>query len=163
MTSNILPNKRTADIFVRQIDGEMVVYDARSHQGLCLNDPMRVIWENLDGKNTPAGIAKRLNQSGYENIEESFVVDAVESLQIHGLVDNFESIQEARPDSDRRTAIKKVLGLGSVMAAPTISVFAIPSAFAQASCIPQGGGPCTNDSDCCSCNCNPQGTCVGNC
>lgn len=156
------PEKREEFLIVRKVDEELLVYDRRSHQGYCFNQTMGAIWEQLDGQSTHEEVSRRLNILGLEGIDESVVQEACESLWACDLL----KIRPAEQQSIklvRRSILKGVIGLNAVVAAPAITKFSIPSAYAQASCVPKFGD-CFADSDCCpGCHCNGAGFCAGNC
>jgi hypothetical protein len=156
------PKRQEEFLIVRKVEGELLVYDRRSHQGYCLNKTMSVIWDQLDGRSTVPEISKRLSQWGVEDIDESVVREACESLSACDLLMiPPKERQSFKPV--RRSILKGVIGVNAAVVAPAITAFSIPSAYAQASCVPKFGA-CNVDSDCCpNCRCTGAGFCSGNC
>ena len=163
MSNNlILPARRTDNKLIKEVEGELILYDTHSHKGICLNSSMRIIWENLDGRASASEIVAKLRSKGRKNYAESDVVDAILLLVENDLADDTDLLLQDAPDLKRRTTISKIFELGSAAGA-TISVFNILPAYAQASCVPKFD-PCMSDDECCpGCHCNGAGFCAGGC
>lgn len=157
-----IPERRGEDLIVRKVDDELLIYDRKAHQGFCFNQTMCAIWAQLDGKSTISEVLARLKNMGIEEIDESAVLRACDSLQACDLLvcpnEKDRSLELAR-----RSLLKRAIGLNVVAIAPSFTTFTIPSAYAQASCVPKFGA-CNSDSECCpNCICTGAGFCSGNC
>ena len=44
-----LPKCRTKDIIIKQLDGETLIYDLKTHEATCLNEAASAIYKDCDG------------------------------------------------------------------------------------------------------------------
>lgn len=126
MTSTLRPRKLQGDrIILREIEGEVLVYDERTHRVWCLNPSSACIWQLCDGRNTvediAAGAAKALGPA----VNESLVLLTLDELGEKGLLE--AGIVEG---VSRREALGKI-GLATAALLPVIAAIAAPPALAQ--------------------------------
>ncbi len=154
---------RSAGLLVRDLRGEVVVYDTLTHQAHCLNAAAASVFRHADGRRTPAEIATLLGPGA----DEELVAKALGQLAGAGLLEPSPEGLERAPS--RREALKQV-GLGAVLLAPLVTSLLVPTpAEASLSCIPAAAcngsnndQPCTNggQAECATHTCQGPGLCV---
>ena len=69
----LLPKARKDDLVMRQIPGELLVYDLKRHKAFCLNDTAANIWKSCNGKRTVADLATELQTQYPAPVDEKVV------------------------------------------------------------------------------------------
>ena len=133
------PPTRRADLILRRVRDELVVYDTELHQAHCLNATAAAVFELCDGERTPRLIAAELG------LDEEIVLLALEDLRAQRLVEGGAAIS--------RRAFVRGVGVAAAVSLPVITSLAVPPAAAAQSCFPEGAA-CVIDQQCCSQNCN---------
>jgi hypothetical protein len=59
-----LPKARSEGIITKELDGEVLVYDAARDRAHCLNETAAAIWKLCDGQTTASEIAERMTGDG---------------------------------------------------------------------------------------------------
>jgi hypothetical protein len=59
-----LPKARSEGIITKELDGEVLVYDAARDRAHCLNETAAAIWKLCDGQTTASEIAQRMTGDG---------------------------------------------------------------------------------------------------
>lgn len=157
------PTARREKLIVKELPGEVLIYDLNTDKAHCLNRTAALIWKNCDGEKTEGDIATLLQQELNTPMSTQVVTLGLEELAGYGLLQE-DAATPARVPVSRRRLIQN-LGLAGMIALPVIMSISAPAA-AQASstadpCIanPRAVGcPCVFDGDCDSFNCNA-GTC----
>jgi len=54
------PKARTADLIVKELPEEVLIYDLKRDRAHCLNLTAAAVWKYCDGQTSPAEIARRL-------------------------------------------------------------------------------------------------------
>ena len=156
--SHNLPKARKNGILTREIPGELLVYDTKRHRAYCLNETAGFIWKQCNGKRTVFQLARKLEQSCGDSVDERLVWLALEQLEKNQLLDERFSFS-SRAIMTRRKLISS-LGLASVVALPIVASIIAPTAVQAASCLPGGIQPsncnsvarvgccCTNSKTC---------------
>jgi hypothetical protein len=158
------PLARSAGLVVRELAGEIVVYDTRRHQAHCLNRTAAFVFRHADGRQTTPEIAVLLGPGAEENL----VRTALDQLAAAGLLE--PSLAPAPPASSRREVLRQV-GFGAALLAPVVTSLLVPTpAEAAATCIPAGsctgsniGQPCYNSDPATECSlytCQGTGSCT---
>jgi hypothetical protein len=167
---------RAADLIVRQVGPETVVYDRRRHRAHCLGPLAAAVWRSSESGRSTSEIARRVSAARGEPVDETAVRVALRRLERAGLIEGrtpwpvaaSPEAHGAPSGPGRREALRRVAALTGLA---VLSVVAPAPAQVAATCIPTGGGqnPCTRSSECCSgcCNaannkCTGGGTCLPN-
>lgn len=151
--SEIKPLARRNDIVIQEFGNEILIYDLTANKAFNLNETSTLIWQLSNGDKTISEIANDLSKKFNSNITEEFVWLALEQLRKEKLVENEAEIIGLFEGVSRREIIRKV-GLGSLVAFPTVSSLIAPMAIqAQSGCIaPNAGGaagcPCSSGAQC---------------
>ena len=153
-----LPEARRDGIIIRDIEGEVLVYDVQRDKAHCLNSLAGQIWRHCDGRTTVSEIAASLSHQELTTLDDSIVLLGLEELRRSHLL--------VKPDfpvtgMSRREAVRRI-GLVAGIALPLVASLAVPTAVeAAVSC---GGSckPCNTSADCCGvCVPGPVGGCGG--
>jgi hypothetical protein len=169
------PTARKAQLIVKELDDETLVYDLERDEAHCLNQTAALVWKCCDGRTTVEEIAKRLSNELQEPVDAKVVWLALAQLRKRRLL--LERVppaatgpgREGRPRISRRELAFK-LGRIMVIALPLITTIAAPlpaSAGSCGNCAPGGpipdccpvGCPCMSPSICCSGVCSA-GSCT---
>ncbi len=154
---------RSTGLVVRDLRGEVVVYDTRSHQAHCLNATAAFVFRHADGRRTAAEIAAALGPGA----DEDLVHGALDQLAAAGLLEPVSAHAASAPS--RREVLRHV-GLGAAVLAPAVASLLVPTpAEAAATCIPAAactasniGQPCNNGNpavECSTFTCQGAGVC----
>ena len=149
---NTVPERRD-DLIVQKVGDEVIVYDRVSHRAHSLNRTAALVFEQLDGKNDLAGVARHVGKSLGRSPQKAIVASAVNELAAADLL---------RPGATlpRRTVLR---GLAAGLLPVVVSI-AVPPAAAAMSCIPTFGACVYGVDVCCDpCPCLDLGsgfTCV---
>jgi hypothetical protein len=165
------PVARREGLLVRELAGELVVYDLERHEAHCLNRTAAFVFEHHDGRTTASEIAERLRAELNAAADEELVWQAIEQLEKAHLLDRRPPRPEL-PRVSRRDVVLRI-GLGSAILLPAVISVLVPTpAEASATCVPgascsagNAGSPCYRFSaaGCGStCTCQP-GSCSSNC
>ena len=142
------PKARSEGVVVRELDGEVLVYDLDTHRAVCLNGAAAAVWRLCDGRRTPDDIRRALGKTPVGAVPEEFVWLALEQLGRDGLLD---TRLPARPPAlaglSRREMIRRV-GLAAAVALPAVASIVAPTPADAASCLPSGS-TCSDSAQCC--------------
>jgi len=157
-TRNTRPLARKHDLLVKELPGEVLVYDMTRDRAHCLNETAAFVWKRCDGRNTVPDIALSLGKKSNSTIDEKIIWLALDQFAENDLL----ARQPARPPAlagmNRRQMIR-TLGLGAVVVGvPLVTSIVAPTAAQAATCLP-GGSACASGPQCCSGLCNG-GTCA---
>jgi hypothetical protein len=150
-------------LIVRDLGGEVVVYDTRTHRAHCLNATAALVFRKADGRRTAADIATLIGPGA----DEGLVLGALEQLAAAELLE--PDAARGEPVPPRREVLKQV-GLGAVLLAPAVASLLVPTpAEAAATCIPASsctvaktGQPCYTSNpavECATFTCQGAGVC----
>ena len=149
---------KTQNLIASPVDNELLIYNRTTHKAYCLNSSISVIWNALDNNSSMDSIVNALRLSGRnEKADKDVVVFAIDQLRRSGLLKKKAEHNKKHDTIKRRDLVQK---FGAAMLLPSLSAVSVPTAFAQASCVPFMES-CGSDAECCSGRCNPQGNCVG--
>lgn len=151
-----LPQARTDNLVIRELDDETLVYDMEREKAHCLNQTAALIWQQCDGKTTATQAARALGEELDTSVDADLVWLAVRQLQRFHLVE----VSKNSPSVSRRDLVLKYAPLA--LALPVIMSINTPAPAQAASC----GGPgatCggTNPPCCAGCNCDGICFCIG--
>lgn len=151
-TKNARPLGRKQDLLVRELPGEVLVYDSARDRAHCLNETAAFVWECCDGRNTPQDIALMLGKKANATVDERIVWLALNQLADHDLLKHRPAAPPSLHGINRRQMVR-VLGLGAVIAVPLVTSIVAPTAAQAATCFPTGHA-CASGPQCCSTLCN---------
>jgi hypothetical protein len=121
------PSARREDVVVKELDGEVLVYDLRSNQAFCLNETSALVWEWCDGRRTVSEIADALGKKLKTPHGEELVWLALGQLIKESLLGDESEIADQFEGMTRRQIVKKI-GLASMVAIPLVSSIIAPPA-----------------------------------
>src|ERR1044071_1833565 len=84
--SRLAPLARTDNFIVKEVDGELLVYDQQRHKAHCLNKLAADIWRLCDGSKTASEIATQLSTP----TDERAVLIGFEELRRNHLLEPFD-------------------------------------------------------------------------
>ncbi len=153
------PLARRADVLVRELSDELVVYDLGRHEAHCLNRTAAVVFRLADGTRTTGEIAAALGEEGDPAEREAVVRLALDQLAGLGLVDpGAGTVEEASAVHARREVLRR-LGAGAALLLPAVVSTLAPTPAAAASCTSN----CVGQPDGTPCNCASGPPCIGTC
>jgi len=150
LTAAALPKARSTRLVVRELDSETLIYDLESHKATCLNDFSAQVWRLCDGNRTVSDITEALDLA---DPSEGAVALTLRKLTKADLLTGVIHSEHAVPSAlSRRAVVHRALAITAAI--PVVTSMTIPTPAQAASCIPLGGGPCTEDDQCCTNKCN---------
>lgn len=149
MKEKAYPRARHEGIVVRELDGEVLIYDLDGHEAHCLNKTAALVWKHCDGETTPGEISRRLEAHLGETVDEEIVWVGLEELWKLGLL---EGEEPRRVNGMTRTQLVRRGAVAAAVAVPLVASIAAPTAAQAATCLPQGTA-CTFNEQCCSLSC----------
>jgi len=155
--------RRTKDIVVHEIEGEVLLYDLKTDKAYCLNRTSAAVWNLCDGSRTNEVISDLLEKEGVSGSSPELVEFALYQLKSEGLLADAE--EDPVHAFDRRELARRA-GITAVAALPFITslVVPMPAAAQSGACGPTAGQTCT-----CSDKVRnfgipcPSSTCTGGC
>jgi hypothetical protein len=122
-------------LLVRELAGELVVYDLQRHEAHCLNRTAAFVFRQCDGRSSVAEIAGRLQAELDTAADESLVWQALERLDGARLLAHMPSRPPEANGFSRRDVVRRV-GLGCAVLVPAVSSILVPTpAEAAVSCV----------------------------
>ncbi|MDX6288278.1 MAG: hypothetical protein QOH42_77 [Blastocatellia bacterium] len=162
MTRNQLaPKARKNKLIVKELPGEVLIYDEDNHKAHCLNETAALVWKFCDGRTSIPKMTRLLEKEMNVAVPQQMVWLAIKELEGSRLLDMSATQQSWIPQTSRR-AVLRTIGIAAV-ALPLITTITNPTAAAAATCVP-GGQPCSppgsNPGNCCpGFACNGAGVC----
>lgn len=164
------PRARKDGLLIRELGGELLVYDLERHRAHCLNPTAALVFKRCDGRTGVAKMARELRLSLDAPADERWVWLALERLAKADLLEQELVVPAAVRGLSRRDLIRRagqVAGLTLLLPAVT-SIVAPTPAEAAATCVVNCAGqsfgtPCrnSNPADCgIFCICNGSGSCT---
>jgi len=167
----VKPRARTDGLVVRDLPGEIVVYDLGSHRAHCLNRTAAFVFRHADGRRTIPDLARALAEDAGAVADEAVVHLTLDRLAEAGLLAS-RHVQEpsgalSPAAASRREAIRRV-GLGAAVLLPIVTSLLVPTPAEAVTCIPGSScpgntqGPCYNFdavAECPTLKCQGPGAC----
>ena|SRR6185436_9272073 len=147
----LLPKARKDDLVMRQIPGELLVYDLKRHKAFCLNDTAANIWKSCNGKRTVADLATELQTQYPAPVDEKVVWLALNQLEKSNLLQASIARPAGLPPISRRSLVRA--GIVTAVALPIVTMIAAPTA--------QAAGTPITEATCKSRHGNDPGGCGG--
>lgn len=146
------PLARKEGLVVREVSGEVLVYDLDRDKAHCLNQTAALVWKYCDGHTSVARIAKSLEKDLHAPVDEKIIWYALLQLGKDHLLEERLTPPAMMAGMNRRDMIR-ALGLAAVVAVPVVTSIVAPTPAQAATCLPSGQ-PCTIPGECCSGLCN---------
>jgi hypothetical protein len=143
------PVARRRGLVVRDLPGEVLVYDTDTHRAHCLNRTAGTIFRHADGTRTVGDLVALV---GGDGADEGVVRGAIADLAEAGLLE--EEAASSASVLSRREVVRRV-GIGAAVLLPAVvSVLAPTPAGAAATCVQccigqPNGTMCSNDGSQC--------------
>jgi hypothetical protein len=161
-----LPQARTENMVIKEVDDEVLVYDLERDKAHCLNSLAATLWCMCDGKTTTTGLANSLQHDG-TNVDEELIWLGLRDLRRNHLLEDAGSWPDQMAASkdirmSRREAVRRI-GLGATIALPLVISIAAPTPVQAAVSCGAKCKPCSTGADCCSgvCVMSPSGCASG--
>jgi len=147
------PKVRKEKLVVRELAGEILVYDKQRQKAHCLNQTAALVWRHCDGRTPVEEIGRRVADAmpGENAVDERLVWYALAQFKRDHLLEEMEVPAEVLAKTaglNRRTAIR-ALGLTAIVAIPVVTSMIAPTAAQAATCRAPGGA-CSASAQCCS-------------
>ena len=123
-----LPQSRTENLVVRELDDETLVYDLERNEAHCLNRTVALIWNQCDGEKTATAAARILTRKLDAHVDADLVWLAVRQLQRFHLVERVTT----SPSVSRRDLVLKYAPIA--LALPMILSISAPTTAQAATC-----------------------------
>jgi len=147
-----LAKARTEQLIVKEIEGEVLIYDLKTDRAHCLNKTAAEVWRHCNGRNTVSQIAELVGNESQAQVDERVVWLALDQLAEFKLLTNTYS-KPLPLDGMTRRQLARQIGIAAI-ALPLIVSMAAPPAALAASKLPPGSC-CGNNGDCSSASCVP--------
>jgi hypothetical protein len=121
------PRRRVEGLLIRELPGELLVYDLEEHRAHCLNRAAALVFERSDGETSVRDLARMLHRELGAPADEGWVELALEKLGEAGLlreVSDEPARSGARPS--RREMLRRA-GLASAAALPIVLSIVAPT------------------------------------
>lgn len=157
----LAPKARKNKLIVKELRGEVLIYDEDNHKAHCLNETAALVWKLCDGRTSIPKMTRLLEKEMNVTVPQQMVWLAIKELEVSRLLDMSPTQQTWIPQTSRR-AVLRTIGIAAV-ALPLITTITNPTAAAAATCV-RGGQPCSppgsNPGNCCpGFACNGAGVC----
>jgi hypothetical protein len=130
-TNEFKPCARKAGLVVREMAGELLVYDRERNQAHSLNETAALIWKHCDGNSTVAELRSRVEAETGGSVDEQVVWYALRKFTRNSLLEEpLKSLPGSRGFS-RRELIQTI---GLAASVPLVATIIAPNVFAAASC-----------------------------
>lgn len=154
--NQILPCAREHGLVVRELDGELLIYDRERDVAHCLKGAQATVWKNCDGVTPVADLVALVRRQLGTSVDEHAVNRALADLNKNQLLDERRAHSNEHGGISRRDMMAKT-GLAAATAIPLITSLMVPtSAFAD--CTHQGGF-CNDSTQCCANPASKPGCC----
>lgn len=153
---------------IREISGEVIVYDVDRHVAHCLNAAAARVFQQADGETSVARLAALLREELGAPADEGWVEMALDGLRRAHLIE-VDPGSPPVPSASRRLLLGRA-GLGAALLLPVVTslVAPTPAEAAATGCVTDCTGkdlgtPCSQAGDLSDCDlhaCDGAGTCV---
>ena len=90
---------RNKNLATAELSGETVIYDLGRHRAHCLNAMASAVWRFCEGASTTGAIARRMHHQLGWVIDEALVGNALQQLQVAGLIETGKLAHASRTKS----------------------------------------------------------------
>ncbi|HET9531638.1 MAG TPA: PqqD family protein [Blastocatellia bacterium] len=153
-----VPQARKDGLVVKELPGEVLVYDLERHKAHCLNQTAMLVWSQCDGRATVTDMIEAVQAESGLLVDEDVVWLALDQLDKARLLQGRISRPSEKPRLSRRDAVRRI---GIAAAVPLVLSIVAPTALAVGTCLGTGEA-CTDNAQCCSgiCSGAPNGLCT---
>ncbi len=127
-----LPQARTDNLVIRELDDETLVYDMERDEAHCLNQTAALVWKRCDGKTTVTQAARALGTDLNATVDADLVWLTIKQLERFHLVERTQK----SPSVSRRELVLKYAP--AALALPAIFSIIAPVPAQSASCAHAG-------------------------
>lgn len=155
--NKIVPQAKTDNIVIQNLNDEILIYDLKRNKAFCLNDTLAKIYNLCDGQTDFVELKSKYQFS------DDIIYFALDELRKNFLLAESASYESPYHNLSRREIVRKI-GLASMIALPVISSLVAPTALNASSGASGGalGSTCADDNQCQSSNCNGGRCCASN-
>lgn len=137
------PQARRDGLVLRELEGELLVYDTTQHRAHCLNRTAADVFRHADGTRTVSDLGRFVAPDADPAAGEAAVQMALEHLDEAGL------LESGPPAPARREFVRRV-GLGAAILLPAVVSILVPTpaealvseCIQQSQCLANPGQPC---------------------
>jgi len=141
MSRNKKPISRRDDLVVQELNGEVLVYDLKTHKALCLNETSALVWNACDGTRDLGELREYASTKMKASVTDDLIWLAIDQLSKEKLIENAPQPAAHLTGLSRRDVVKRI-GVGAMVAIPIVSGLMAPRALAAGSTC---GTVCTCD------------------
>lgn len=137
------PRARSAGLVVRELGGEVVLYDLERHRAHCLRETVAAVWRRCDGRTSVDAIARAVTRERGQPVGTRSVLAVARRMERARLLEEplprrlgARSPSRRQPaSSERRTLLRGVVVTGGL----AVLSLAVPTPeAAAATCLPAG-------------------------
>jgi hypothetical protein len=154
----VRPLARRDDVVLRELPGELVVYDRQTHRAHCLNDTAARVFRAADGTRSVAQLAAELEPRLTPDEREMLVGLALRELFAAGLL-----VTAADDDPGSRRELLRHAAVAAGFLLPAVASVLAPAPADAASCLDSCVGTPFGQLDGQPCKCVPTATTCGSC
>ena len=125
------PHARTAGLIVRELSGELLVYDRDRNKAHCLNETAALIWKRCDGRTTVSKLRDLLQEDKVAPVDEQVIWYALDQFAKDHLLQERVERPAGTSRLSRRELIQRI---GLAASIPLVASVVAPTVFAAASC-----------------------------
>ena len=129
------PLARTEGLVVRELPGELVVYDRQRHQAHCLNATAAQVFKLCDGRTTVEELARRLGRELDGPADEKLVWLSLERLERAHLLQERPAAPASVGRYSRRELVRRVGLAAAVLPAVATILAPTPAQAAVSACV----------------------------
>jgi hypothetical protein len=129
--NELTPRARKDGLVVRELSGELLVYDRDRNKAHCLNETAALIWKQCDGQTTVPGMRDLLQDHSAAPVDEQVIWYALDQFAKDHLLEE----RVKRPaDIGRCSRRELIQRIGLAASIPLVVSVLAPTVFAAASC-----------------------------
>ena len=129
--NEFMPRARTDGLVVRELAGELLVYDRDRNKAHCLNETAALIWKHCDGRTTVSKLRALLQEDKVPPVDEHVIWYALDQFAKDHLLQEGLKRPAGIGRLSRRDLIQRI---GLAASIPLVASVVAPTVFAAASC-----------------------------
>jgi Coenzyme PQQ synthesis protein D (PqqD) len=127
----LTPRARKDGLVVRELSGELLVYDRDRNKAHCLNETAALIWKLCDGQTTVSRMGSLLRDQSSAQVDEQVIWYALDQFAKDHLL---EERVKRPPEMGRVSRRELIQRIGLAASIPLVLSVLAPTVFAAASC-----------------------------
>jgi len=127
----LTPCARKDGLVVRELSGELLVYDRDRNKAHCLNETAALIWKLCDGQTTVSRMGNLLRDQSTAPVDDQVIWYALDQFARDHLI---EERVKRPPDMSRVSRRELIQRIGLAASIPLVVSVLAPTVFAAASC-----------------------------